>query len=283
MRLKYSVTGSGSGFIAIVFFGVISCFLSTGTAGELEFESSGGTYFQYYLTQDNRYSQLEPGYRFAFSIDNRIYRTALGHFFLNAADATVISRSDTAVIKLDKIRYRIDPGFNMTGYQHEANFLLSHECIHEIDRERNGGSIFWNSVQANFGTKGAYDHNMIERVVQRDFQLRNSLDYRLDADAYLFGHANSFIAQNHNQRGHVQALLRYNWALWKRSAFYADLRQDEWITASAKWQTKGTAQLNWILLSRKSVGVLFTEYTYFDQNPYDNENTLWSAGFRILY
>jgi hypothetical protein len=252
-------------------------------AGELEFESSGGTYFQYYLTQDNRFSKLPPGYRFAFSIDNLIYKTSAGHVFVNAANSTVISRSDTTFIQLDKIRYRIEPGFRMSGYRYESDFLLSHECIHQIDRARNGGSIFWNSLQANFGTKGAYDHNLIDRVVERDFQLRNSLDYRVTADAFLFGDAIAWIDQNHDYRGHTQALLRYNWALWKSSAFYADIRQDVWITSEAKWQNKGTVQINWILLSKKSVGVLFLEHTYFDQNPYDNENSLWSLGFRILY
>lgn len=252
-------------------------------AGELEFESSGGTYLQYYLTQDNRYSELPPGYRFAFSIDNLLYRTSAGHVFVNAANSTVISRTDTSVIQLDKIRYKIEPGFRMAPYRHEANFLLSHECIHQIDRARKDGSIFWNSLQANFGSAGAYDRNLISRVVERDFQLRNSLDYRATADVYLFGDGFYWIDQNHDYRGHVQALIRYNWALWKRSAFYADLKQDVWVTAESKWQTQGTAQLNWILLSRKSVGVLFLEHVYFDQNPYENENSLWSLGFRILY
>ena len=252
-------------------------------AGELEFESSGGTFFQYYLTQDNRYSELPPGYRFAFSIDNLIYRTSLGHFFLNAADATVISRADTNPIKLDKVRYRVELGFRVIGYRHESNLLLSHECIHQIDRGRNGGSIFWNSIQANYGTKGAYDYNMVERMVHRDFQLRNTLDYELGGDVYLFGPASDFIAQNQDYRGHAQILLRYNWALWEKSAFYADLREDEWVTAKAKFQNRGVLQLNWILISRKSVGVLFGEYTFLDENPYDNESSLVSAGFRILY
>lgn len=252
-------------------------------AGEFEFESSGGTYFQYYLTQDNRYSDMPPGYRFAFNIDNLFYRTDKGHWFVNVADATVISRQDTAVIKLDKIRYRIDPGFRFTGHLREANLLLSHECIHRIDRERFGGSIFWNSLQGNFGTQGAYDHNLVARVVERDFSLRNSFDYKLGADAYLFGPANAFIAQNHEYRGHMQALLRYNWALREKSAFYADLRHDLWATRDAELQFRGTAQLNWILLSRKSVGILFTEYTYLDQNPFENENSLWSVGVRVLY
>ena len=275
---------SGGWGRAGVLFGT-ACFFSLAVPAraELEFESSGGTYFQYYLTQDNRFSEMDPGYRFAFSIDNLIYRTSRGHFFIDAANATVISRQDTAVIKLDKIRYRIDPGFRLTEQRYEANFLISHECIHQIDRPREGGSIFWNSVQANFGTQGAYDHNLVARVVDRDFQLRNSLDYRVGTDAYFFGHASDFIAQNHDYRGHTQALVRYNWALWKSSAFYADLKQDAWVTAKAHVQTKGTAQLNWILLSRKSVGVLYTEYTYVDQNPFDNENSLWSLGVRILY
>ena len=264
---------------------LVACllFLSLPARAQLEFESSGGTYFQYYLTQDNRFSELPPGYRFAFSIDNLVYRTSRGHFFVNAANATVISRLDTAAIKLDKIRYRIDPGFRLVEPWYEANFLLSHECIHEIDRARNGGSIFWNSLQVNFGTKGAYDHNLVDRVVHRDFQLRNSLDYKVGADAYLFGDAAYFIAQNHEYRAHTQAMIRYNWAMWKKSAFYADIKQDAWLTAQADWQTRGAVQLNWILLSRKSVGVLYTEYAYIDQNPFDNENSLWSLGARILY
>jgi hypothetical protein len=258
-------------------------FLPLPAKAELEFESSGGTYFQYYLTQDNRFSELPPGYRFAFSIDNLIYRTSRGHFFVDLSNATVISRNDTAAIKLDKIRYRIDPGFRLVEPLYEANFLLSHECIHEIDRGRAGGSIFWNSLQLNFGTKGAYDHNLVDRVVHRDFQLRNSLDFKVGADAYLFGDAKYFIAQNHEYRARTQALIRYNWALWKKSAFYADIKQEAWLTAKANVQSKGGVQLNWILLSRKSVGVLYTEYTYIDQNPFDNENALWSLGLRILY
>jgi hypothetical protein len=257
--------------------------LGSTSAGELEFESSGGTYFQYYLSQENRYSQLPPGYRFAFSIDNLIYRTSAGHVFVNAANSTLISRSDSSPIQLDRIRYRIEPGFRMSGFRHETAFLLSHECIHQIDRERLGGSIFWNSLRTDFGTLGAFDHNLIGRVVERDFQLRNSLDYRLMADAYLFGDAFYWIDQNHDYRGRLEGLIRYNWALWRRSAFYADLRQTLWVTAEAEWQSQGKAQLNWILLSRKSIGVLFAEYTYFDQNPYENEDTLFGLGFRILY
>jgi hypothetical protein len=253
------------------------------SAGEFEFQSSGGTYFQYYLNQDNRYSEMPPGYRFAFSIDNLVYRAGNGHVYLNAADATVISRQDTALIKLDQIRYRVDPGYRWTEWQYEASAGISHECIHRIDRERAGGSIFWNSVQASFGTKGAYDHNLVGRVVERDFSLRNSLDYRLTTDAYLHGNEAWFIAQNHDYRAHAAGLLRYNWALREQSAFYADLRQDLWLRLGGGLQYRGTAQFNWILLSRKSIGVLFVEHTFLDQNRFENEDGLWSLGVRILY
>ncbi len=258
-------------------------FISLSHAGEMEFESSGGTYFQYYLTQNNRHSTLPPGYRFAFSIDNLIYRTEAGHVFLNAANSTLISRHDSSAIQLDKIRYKIEPGFRALLDRHEVHLLVSHECIHQIDRARQEGSIFWNTLQAKFGTLGAYDHNMIRRVVERDFQLRNSLDYSVTADAFLFGDAFPLIAQNHDYRARAQTLIRYNWALWHQSAFYADLRQSLWATSQGSWQYQGLAQLNWILLSKKSIGVFFLEYTFFDQNPYENENSLLSLGVRILY
>jgi hypothetical protein len=268
-------------FLAAALLG--ASFTHVARAGELEFESSGGSYFQYYLTQDNRYSELAPGYRFAFSIDNLVYRTNRGHFYVDLANSTLIAREDTAAIKLDQIRYRIDPGFRWTEWQYEANLGISHECIHRIDRAREGGSIFWNSVQGSFGTRGAYDHNLVGRVIERDFQLRNSWDYRVSGDLYLSGDSAWFIAQNHDYRAHTLALLRYNWALRDKSAFYADLKQDFWVREGGRTQYKGSVQLNWILLSRRSLGVLFTEYTFLDQDRFENENGLWSLGVRILY
>jgi hypothetical protein len=119
--------------------------------------------------------------------------------------------------------------------------------------------------------------------VERDFQMRNTFDYRLKADAFLFGDWLYWVDQNHDYRGRAEGLLRYNWALWRRSAMYIDLKQQAWVTAKADWQAQSLVQLNWILLSRKSVGVLFAEYTLWDQNPYENENSLFSLGLRILY
>jgi len=249
----------------------------------MEFESTGGASFLYYLTQGNRYSTLPPGYRFDFSLDNLLYEFSAGHAFLNLANSTVISRHDTSLVQLDKIRYKLEPGFRIPGSRYESNILLSHECFHYIDRERNGGSVFWNTAQFNWGTRGAYDHNLVARVVQHDFQLRNSWDFETTFDAFFFGNAIYWIDQNHDYRGHVQGLLRYNWALWKSSAFYADWRHDTWVDAHGKFQQKGKLQWNWILLSQKSVGSLYLEYTYLDQNPYDNEHTLWGVGFRIMH
>lgn len=252
-------------------------------AGGVEFESRGGTSFIYYLTQGNRYSELPPGYRFEFSLDNQVYEFEQGHAFLNVANATAISRQDTTAVKLDKIRYRIEPGYRhiLSGY--EASALLSHECIHQIDRERAGGSIFWNTIQLGFGTQGAYDRNLISRVVHRDFQLRNSWDYALSLDAFLFGDALYWIDQNHDYRGHAQSLLRYNWSLWANSAFHVDLRHEGWIDSDGGWQQKGKIQWNWILLSRKSVGMLYLEWNYLDQTRFDNESSLVGLGVRILH
>src|SRR5690606_13338319 len=138
------------GMFAAALAGFAALAPSSAQAGEAEFESSGGPVFQYYLTQDNRFSEMPPGYRFAFAIDNLVYRTDRGHFYIDLANSTVISRQDTAVIKLDQIRYRVDPGFRWTEWQYEVNLGISHECIHRIDRTPEGGSVFWNSVQASF-------------------------------------------------------------------------------------------------------------------------------------
>lgn len=257
--------------------------LAFSARAELEFESSGGTYLQYYVTQDNRYNPLPPGYRFAFSIDNLIYRTDAGHWFINASNSTLISRSDSTAVKLDMIRYRIEPGFRLEGFRHEADFLLSHECIHSIDKSRADGSIFWNSLRADFGSKGAFDHNLISRVVERDFQMRNSIDWRLRGDVFFFGDWLYWVDQNHDYRAHAEGLIRYNLGLWRRSAVYADVRTRGWATAEGGFQAQSVVQANWIFLSRKSVGVLFWEYTLLDQNRFENENSLASLGFRILY
>lgn len=252
-------------------------------AGNFEFESRGGTSFLYYLTQENRYSQLPPGYRFDFSLDNQFYRFSHGHAFLNLANSTVISRHDTSLVQLDKIRYKLEPGYRHTWARSEASISLSHECLHNIDRERQNGSVFWNTTQLNWGTHGAFERNLISRVVQRDFQLRNSWDFLLNLDVFFFGDALYWIDQNHNYRGHASTLVRYNWALLQNMAFYADLRHESWINANAEWEHKDKIQLNWILVSKKSIGMVFLEYTILDQNPYDNEHSLWGLGFRILH
>lgn len=249
----------------------------------LEFESSGGASLVYYLTQTNRYSQMPPGYRFEFSLDNRIYEFEHGHAFVNLDNATVISRQDSAAVKLDKIRYKIEPGYRHIWPANEAALLVTHECIHQIDRERTGGSIYWNAIQLDYGTRGAYDRNMIARVVERDFQLRNSWDYAVSVEAFLFGDASVWIGQNHNYRANAQGLLRYNWSLWTNAAFYVDLRHQAWMDSDASLLQKGEIQLNWILLSRRSIGVIYLQYGYLDQNKFDNENRLLGLGFRIIH
>ena len=260
---------------------IIACFFAQAFSNGLEFESTGGADFLYFLTQNNHYTTLPPGYRFDFSIDNLLYEFSNGHAFLNVANSTWISRHDTTLVQLDKINYKLEPGFRMPGSRYESNVLLSHECFHYIDRTRNGGSVFWNTAEFNWGTRGAYDHNLVARVIDRDFQMRNSWDFEATLDAFFFGHEIYWIQQNENYRGHVQGLIRYNWALWKHSAFYADVREDAWVDVQGKFQQKGQVQWNWILLSQKSIGTLYVEYTYLDQNPYDNENSLVGVGFRI--
>lgn len=120
-------------------------------------------------------------------------------------------------------------------------------------------------------------------MVHHDFQLRNSWDYALSFDAFLFGDAMYWIDQNHNYRGHAQALLRYNWSLWANSSFHVDLRHEGWIDSDGRWQQKGKTQWNWILLSRKSVGMLYLEWNYLDQTRFDNESSLIGIGIRILH
>lgn len=257
--------------------------LASASLAGVEFESRGGATFLYDLTQGNRYSQLPPGYRFEFSLDNDVWRFDEGHAFLDLANTTVISRHDSSAVQLDRIRYRIEPGYRELWPRHQGHLMLSHHCIHQIDRERIEGSIFWNSIQAGFGTRGAYDRNLIDRTVQHDFQLRNSWDWSVAGDVFLFGDALYWIDQNHSYRAHAQGLLRYNWSLWESSAFYADVRHEAWIDAHGEIQQKGKLQWNWILLSRRSIGALYLEYTWIDQNRFDNEHSLLGVGVKILH
>lgn len=254
-------------------------------------EQHAGLEMKYHLTQDNRYSTRPwlPGYRLGFVYDSQFHLSNPFSLFFEAASLTLISRGDTSTFLMDRVQYRLAPGARLHVAGHEVSALLAHECVHWLDRGRRGGSIFWNELQVNVGSQGAYDHNLAARAATRSAPARHALDYRLGTGTFLQGSSSKYIAQNQDYRRHAHTVLRYNLALRNRPVAYLDWRQDFWMTADnprppqGRRQYKGGTQLGWVLPTRRGVGVLFTEYTYLDQSPFLNEHSLWSVGVRLQH
>lgn len=254
-------------------------------------ESQGGLQARYYLTQDNRYSRSPwvPGYRLGFQYDTRLSVHPAIDLFFDVGSTTLISRPDTAAFLMDKVEYRVAPGVRISQWNHEASVLLSHECLHWLDRGRLGGSIYWTLAQLDVGSGGAYERNLLTRATGRSAPSMHSLDYRVGVGTFLTNDAVRYVSRNSDYRKHAHVLLRYNLAYRDRPLFFADLRQDFWtadedpVIAQALRQYKGSARFNWVFPTRHGIGVLFTEYTYLDQTPYLNEHSLWSVGIRLRH
>lgn len=257
----------------------------------LDVDQNAGLEMQYYLTQDSRYSASPwlPGYRLGFLYDNELAFNPHLAVFFEAGATTLISRGDTSAFLMDRIHYRLAPGVRGRLGDHEVAGSFSHECLHAADRKLPGGVVFWNLVSVDAGSSGAYEHTLRTRAATRSSPSRHALDYRLSVGTFLRGSSSKYIAQNQDYRRHAHTLVRYNLALGGRPFLFADWRQDFWTAAEnprppqLRRQYKGSTQVNWVIPTRRGMGVVFTEYTYHDQSPFLNEHSLWSVGVRFQH
>jgi hypothetical protein len=230
-----------------------------------------------------RFEDLGPGYRSDIAVNTELFGYKDLIFDFLTAASTSIARLPETPVKLDKIRYTLTPELRYEFRKSLVTGSLFHECIHTLSRaEDTAGSTWWNVVQVGMGTKGAYSFYFIRRYDNRDFALRNSFDASINAGYYLHGHA-ALIGHNHEYAYDLSGLIRYHFGLFRNQTFFIDLTHHTWLDKNSKYTFKLTGEIDYVILAFDNIATLFYSHCFIDENPYDNENSLGTIGFKIIF
>lgn len=230
-----------------------------------------------------RFEDLGPGYRSDIDVDIELlgYKDLIFDFL--TAASTSIARLPETPVKLDKIRYSLMPELRYEMRKSLITGSLFHECIHTISRaEDTSGSTWWNVVQVGAGTKGAYPFYFIQKYNNRDFALRNSFDALINAGYYLHGRA-PLIGHNQDYAYDLSGLIRYHFGLFRNQTIYIDLNHHTWCDKYDKFTVKISGEIDYVILAFDNIATLFYSHCFIDENPYDNENSIGTLGFKVMF
>jgi hypothetical protein len=250
---------------------------------EVLMQTHGQINFAPYVYSQTTKEGYFPGYRSDFFtyVDFFSFKGFVSNWLI--ANTTLIERPDSTIFRLDKIRYTLTPGYRYEFEKWLISGLLLHECIHTVSRNEDKGSIWWNSFQIGFGSKGAYPRYLVEKYQRPHFNLRNSLDAQINFGAFLYGKESVWLAQNHNYRYEEFSLIRYHLVRWGRWGTFLDLPQHLWINSDYEFKQKISPTLNLFLLGKVNIASIFCTYHIYDNSTYDNESGLGLFGFKIIF
>lgn len=224
-----------------------------------------------------------PGYRSDFFtyVDFFNWKGFISSWLI--ANTTLIERPDSTLFQLDRIRYTLTPGYRYEFDEWLISGLLLHECIHTVSRQETSGSVWWNSFQIGFGSKGAYQMHLVEKYKNRRLDLRHRVDAQINFGAFLYGGESVWLAQNHDYRYEAFGLLRYHVGRWGNWGVFVDVPQHVWVTASNRYQAKVSPTANLFLLGKVNIASLFYTWHIHDTNSHDNEEGMGLFGFKIVF
>jgi hypothetical protein len=270
-------------FVCIITVTFASDSLKTAHGFKMLFHANGLVSLGAHIYGNPKYGDLGPGFRSDLMINTEFFGfNNLVFDFLTVASTSIASTSQQP-IKMDKIRYTLTPELRYTLRKSVITGSLYHECIHTLSRaENSNGSTWWNVTQFGAGTKGAYSFYFIQKYDNRDFSLRNSFDANLNAGYYLHGQA-PLIGHNHDYKYDISGLVRYHLGLFRNQTFCIDVNHHFWYSEDKKITAKISAEVNYIILAFDNIATLYYSHCIVDENPYDNEYSLGTLGFKLIF
>ena len=256
---------------------------------EVLMNTSGQVTFAPYVNVRQPRNDFSPGYRSDFYayVDFFKWKGLISNWLI--ANTTEIEKSDSNSFQLHRIRYTLTPGYRYEFDSWIISGLLLHECIHAIDHHVDEGSVWWNSFQFGFGSKGAYQQFLVERYRNLErpryplSHFEDKWDYQLNVGVFLHGAQSIWLAQNNDYRYEEFSMLRYHVGRWGHWGGYMDLNDHFWYRANKTFEQKWSATANLLLMGKANIAGLYYTYVFFDDNNIDNENRLGSAGFKIVF
>jgi len=269
-----------------IFFFTAVILLASAAAprANLLMETHGITTFAPYVNGVKKTDGLYPGYRGEFLAHVDFLRE--GNLFLTGliGNMTIISRSDSSVFTLDRIRYTVAPGLRYERRTWIATGSFHHESIYAISKAEERSGAFWaNSIRMGIGTKESYTLYMRERYDHPERGLLGAWDAQINAGVFLNGTGSIWTAKNHDYRYEFFGLVRFYSGKIGKWVQYIGYNQHFWISGNNSTQAKASFTVN---MFRKGAGNYFgVVYTYvaYDTFLQNNEKRLGSLGLRIVF
>ena len=227
---------------------------------------------------------LYPGYRAEFLSHIDFYRDKRLVLTGLVGNMTIISRSDSSIFNLDKIRYTIAPGFR---YEFEKWFIkgsIHHESLYSISRAEEQKGAYWqNSIRLGVGTKGSYYLYLPEIYQAYSNTLINKWDSQVNAGAFLHGSDSIWIARNQDYRYELFSLTRYHLAVHKQWIYFITLSQHLWIQTDKSTENKIAILLNCFRKGKDGIFGVYYLFNVYDSYAENNENKYGSVGLRVIF
>ncbi|MFC1551988.1 hypothetical protein ACFL6P_05410 [Candidatus Latescibacterota bacterium] len=272
--------------LKLLLWGIIAFFFlaSSSTEAKLIMQTHGSASFASYLHGIDNDEELYPGYRAEFLSNTDLYRHK--RFVLTGIveNMTIISRSDSSVFNLDKIRYTIAPGFRYELDTWLVKGSLHHESLYSISRAEEIKGAFWqNSVRLGLGTKGSSYLFLPELYQGYTNTVINKWDAQINAGVFLHGSDSIWSARNHDYRYELFSQTRFHVAAFNRWAYFITLRQHLWMKDDNSADNKVTVLLNFFRKGRDGIFGVYYIYNIYDSYIENNENKLGALGVRIVF
>ncbi len=104
----------------------------------------------------------------------------------------------------------------------------------------------------------------------------------INAGYYLHGRA-PLIGHNHDYTYDLSGLIRYHFGLFRNQTIYIDLNHHTWCDKYDKFTVKISGEIDYVILAFDNIATLFYSHCFIDENPYDNENSIGTLGFKVMF
>ncbi|MFC1541404.1 hypothetical protein ACFL50_03010 [Candidatus Latescibacterota bacterium] len=264
---------------------MVFCFIaSTDSHAELVMQTHGAASFAPYIHGVNKNEAQYPGYRAEFLSNIDLYRHNRLVLTGIVENMTIISRSDSSVFNLDKIRYTIAPGFR---YEFEKWLLkgsVHHESLYSISRAEEKKGAYWqNSIRLGLGTKGSSYLFLPEEYRSYTNTVINTWDAQINAGVFLHGSDSIWSARNHDYRYEFFSQTRYHFAAFNKWLYFITLQQHLWVEDDKSTDNKISILLNCFRKGRNGIFGVYYRYYIYDSYIENNENKLGALGVRIIF
>ena len=271
----------------LVILSLISLFSATGfrvCQAQLLMRTEGQLSFLPYLHGVDKSFGMYPGYRVRFSMNVDIYRFDRLILTGLTENVTLISRTDSSLVNLDKIHFVLSPGIRYDLKKYYFNGSIYHESINNIGRyEDIGGALWFNSIRIGIGSRGSSYLYLREEYMNINNQLMNTFDGQIKIGFFLHGRESIWTSKRHQYRYEALGNLRYHLGVYNNWAMFMGAEEQTWIKKNSTVEHKIRVRVSAFRKGTVNFSGFFYSYVIYDSYSIDNEEGLGAIGYTIIF